>query len=259
MKKRNIYLILMSLATTAAIILGTLWHVGKPVFLHSDHNFSFYFQGKNNTETTKKLESFTGLQIHLQNDDIQIETGTEYKMTYTGPKDAVPTAETADGILTVRNSGNRSDRTGGILTVTVPSDLKALQDVSLDTSNGDICIEPNDTITVKNLTLTSENGDLSLEKCHGSVLKASTGNGNIGMEHVSFEQSDLSSENGDLIVNLDDSIKNYTIYPSTSSGDITIGDTSYSTTNGAENRITIGSGQKVLKVRTQSGDIEIEN
>ena len=46
MKKRNIYLILMSLATTAAIILGTLWHVGKPVFLHSDHNFSFYFQGK---------------------------------------------------------------------------------------------------------------------------------------------------------------------------------------------------------------------
>ena len=141
---------------------------------------------------------------------------------YTGPKDAVPTAETADGILTVRNSGNRSDRTGGILTVTVPSDLKALQDVSLDTSNGDICIEPNDTITVKNLTLTSENGDLSLEKCHGSVLKASTDNGNIGMEHVSFEQSDLSSENGDLIVNLDDSIKNYTVYPSTSSGDITI-------------------------------------
>ena len=180
-------------------------------------------------------------------------------MTYTGPKDAVPTAETADGILTVRNSGNRSDRTGGILTVTVPSDLKALQDVSLDTSNGDICIEPNDTITVKNLTLTSENGDLSLEKCHGSVLKASTDNGNIGMEHVSFEQSDLSSENGDLIVNLDDSIKNYTVYPSTSSGDITIGDTSYSTTNGAENQITIGSGQKVLKVRTQSGDIEIEN
>lgn len=53
--------------------------------------------------------------------------------------------------------------------------------------------------------------------------------------------------------------KNYTIYPSTSSGDITVGDTSYSTTNGAENQITIGSGQKVLKVRTQSGDIEIEN
>ena len=73
------------------------------------------------------------------------------------------------------------------------------------------------------------------------------------------KQSDLSSENGDLIVNLDDSIKNYTIYPSTSSGDITIGDTSYSTTNGAENQITIGSGQKVLKVRTQSGDIEIAN
>ncbi len=259
MKKRNIYLILLSSATAAAIILGTLRHVGKPVFSHSDGNFSFYFQDKNNSQTTQKLAPFTGLQVHLQNDDIQIETGTEYKMTYAGPKDAVPSAKTADGILTVSNSGNRSDRTGGILTVTVPSALKSLEDVSLDTSNGDICIGPNDTITVKNLTLTSENGDLSLEKCHGSVLKASADNGNIGMEHVSFEQSDLSSENGDLIVNLDDSIKNYTIYPSTSSGDITIGDTSYSTTNGSENQITIGNGQKVLKVRTQSGDIEIEN
>ena len=259
MKKRNIYLILLSSATAAAIILGTLWHVGKPVFVHSDGNFSFYFPDNNNLQTTKKLDSFTGIQIHLQNDDIELETGTEYKMTYTGPKNTAPTAETVDGTLTVSDSKNSSGRTGGILTITFPSDLKSLQDVSLDTVNGDICIEPNDSITLKNLSLTSENGDLSLEKCHGSVLKASADNGNIGMEDVSFEQSDLSSENGDLIVDLDDSIKNYTISPSTTSGDITIGDTTYSTTDGAENQITIGSGSKVLKIRTQSGDIEIED
>ena len=259
MKKRNIYLILLSSATAAAIILGTLWHVGKPVFVHSNGNFSFYFPDNNNLQTTKKLESFTGLQIHLQNDDIELETGTEYKMTYTGPKDAAPTAETVDGTLTVSDSKNSSGRTGGILTITFPSNLKSLQDVSLDTVNGDICIEPNDTITLKNLSLTSENGDLSLEKCHGSVLKASADNGDIGMEHVSFEQSDLSSENGDLIVNLDDSIKNYTVSPSTTSGDITIGNTTYSTTDGEENKITIGSGTKVLKLRTQSGDIDVED
>ena len=259
MKKRNIYLILLSSATAAAIILGTLWNVGKPVFVHSDGNFSFYFPDKNNTQTTKKLESFTGLQISLQNDDIELETGKGYEMTYVGPKDAVPTTETANGTLTVSDSKNRSGGTGGILTITLPSDLKSLQDVSLDTANGDICIEPNDTITVKNLSLTSENGDLSLEKCHGSVLKASADNGDIGMEHVSFEQSDLSSENGDLIVNLDDSIKNYTVSPSTTSGDITIGETTYSTTDGEENKITIGSGTKVLKLRTQSGDIDVED
>ena len=93
MKKRNIYLILLSSATAAAIILGTLWHVGKPVFVHSDGNFSFYFPDNNNLQTTKKLDSFTGIQIHLQNDDIELETGTEYKMTYTGPKNTAPTAE----------------------------------------------------------------------------------------------------------------------------------------------------------------------
>jgi DUF4097 and DUF4098 domain-containing protein YvlB len=259
MKKRNIYLILLSSATAAAIILGTLWHVGKPVFLHSDGNFSFYFPGKNNTQTTQKLESFTGLRISLQNNDIELKTGNGYEMTYVGPKDAVPTAKTADGTLTVSDSVNSSTRTGGILTITFPSDLEALQDVTLDTANGDICIEPNDIITVKNLSLTSENGDLSLLKCHGSVLKASADNGDIGMEHVSFDQSDLSSENGDLIVNLDDSIKNYTVSPSTTSGDITIGETTYSTTDGEENKITIGSGAKVLKLRTQSGDIDVED
>ncbi len=262
MKKRTIYIILLLVITIAAVFYGISRH--GHLVLSTDGEFAFGFVGKEETEVSKDTGSFRSLDVRLAQDDIRVESGKNFGWSYTGPKGPVPSVEVTDRTLVVtegEESGNGHSRSGGVLTVTIPSGSWDLGQVTLSTENGDISFEPDEVAAVKEMQLSSSNGDLSLSGpgCSGDALNASSSNGDIELENACFGQFDTESSNGDITISLSDSLSYYTITPSTSVGDITVGDDQYSMEDGGTKKISIGNGEKTIKASTSMGDINIDD
>lgn len=242
--------------TIAAIFYG-ISRRGHLTF-SPDGGFSFGFIEKGNTETSDNTAAFTNLQVQLSQDDIQIEQGKSFGWKYVGPETSVPSVSVDHDTLVVgrgTEEGKASSRSGGTLTVTIPSGHWDLGEVSLSTENGDISFAPDAKAAAQSVQLTSGNGDISLSDCSGTTIDTSTSNGDIQLESVSFDTFDLRSDNGDISISLADSLDNYTITPSTAMGDISIGDNSYS----ENNKVSVGAGKKTIEAVTGMGDIAIDD
>ena len=103
--------------------------------------------------------------------------------------------------------------------------------------------------------MTSSNGDITLSDLTGTSIGVFTGNGDIDLEDASADAFDLQTDNGDITLNLADSLDHYTITPSTTMGDITVGEDTLS----SDKKISIGDGKKTIKAVTGMGDINIDD
>ncbi|MGN0362350.1 MAG: DUF4097 family beta strand repeat-containing protein [Bilifractor sp.] len=255
MKKRLIYFMILGALTIAAIVYGVIRQGHLTV--STDGGLSFGFVRRGDTQVSDGTDPFTGMDVQLAQDDIQIEEGKAFGWTYVGPKDMVPSVKVGNGTLTVASSGesrNKASLSGGRLTVTIPSGSWQLEKVSLSTKNGDISFDPDQKAEVQSMDLSSANGDISLSDCSGKAIDISTSNGDIALDRTSFDAFDLQSGNGDIAVSLADSLDSYTIMPSTTAGDISVGEDTYS----SGKKLSIGSGKKTLKAVTSMGDIVID-
>lgn len=261
MKKRNIYLILLSAATIAAICFGTWMHVGYPQMMLTQDSFTLGFHSPGTTTIVKHPGSFDSVNLRLDHMDLELYNGDDYSVTYQGPKKACPDFTVTNGVLTATQpsakglSFRSSDET---VILTIPKDVTKLKEVSLSSDNGDLTVEPDQSLTLDTLNLKSSNGDLELTNCQGKTITASTDNGDISAEKLLFSDSDLETDNGDLTVSLADSLKNYSISVTAQSGDVTIGDNSYSLGDGDHSSIRVGEGQQKMSLCSANGDIDVE-
>lgn len=254
MKKRLVYLILLFAITAVAVMYG----ISKRghLALSTDGGFAFSFIGKGDTEVSERTDSFSNLQIELSQDDIEIESGKNFGWTYRGPKASVPTAHVdSDTLVVGRSSGEKKASSGGTLTVTIPAGHWELGQVSLSTENGDIAIDPDKKASAESIEMTSSNGDITLSDLTGTSIGVFTGNGDIDLEDASADAFDLQTDSGDITLNLADSLDHYTITPSTTMGDITVGEDTLS----SDKKISIGDGKKTIKAVTGMGDINIDD
>ncbi len=261
MKKRTLYLALLSFATIAAVCYGSWTYLGRPSVTLTKNQFSFTFKRPDDTTIQKKTGAFDSIRLHLRAADLELKTGEDYCVTYQGPKQACPAFTVKDGVLTAaepspeKNSLSSASRQ--TVTVTVPQDLTQLKDLSLFSNNGDLTIDPGHTVTMNTLTLGSENGDLALYDCRGKMLTAKASNGDVDLETILFSNSDLESGNGDISLTTADSLGNYTISADSGSGDISIGKNSYSLDDDDHSSISVGKGPQTISLSTDNGDIDV--
>lgn len=255
--KRTLYLIVIAALAVAAIAYGTIKHLGPGhLSLNTDKdNFAFTWTPANQTTVRKKLDAFDRVDVHLDNTDITLQSGDDYAMVYRGPKGTRPTLTVKDGVLSAKASKTkRLTKSDAELIITIPRSRAELKTLTLTSDNGDLTVEPSQTLTVETLTLDSQNGDIDLDTCAGTTLKATTANGDIDIERTAFTAATLTTDNGDISASPADSLRHYTISAKTDTGDIEIGDSEYDAGS-----IRVGHGDKQITAHTDTGDIDIEN
>ena len=242
MKKRTCYLLVLSAATAAAVCFGAWNYLGTPLITLTKDQFGLTFKSRDTTTIRHETGAFDTIRLDLTNTDIRIQAGDDYSVTWQGPKQNCPSFRVKNGVLTAAESTSKKHaifNSDEITTVTVPRDLNDLKDVSLASDNGDLTIAPDHTITLSTLDLNSENGDIDLSGCSGTTITANT-------------------ENGDISVSPADSLKNYTVSVDTGSGDVRIGNNSYSPDDD-HSSIQVGNGLQKLSLRTENGDIDVKD
>lgn len=242
MKKRTCYLLVLSAATAAAVCFGAWNYLGTPLITLTKDQFGLTFKSRDTTTIRHETGAFDTIRLDLTNTDIRIQAGDDYSVTWQGPKQNCPSFRVKNGVLTAAESTSKKHaifNSDEITTVTVPRDLNDLKDVSLASDNGDLTIAPDHTITLSTLNLNSENGDIDLSGCSGTTITANT-------------------ENGDISVSPADSLKNYTVSVDTGSGDVRIGNNSYSPDDD-HSSIQVGNGLQKLSLRTENGDIDVKD
>lgn len=283
MKKRGIYLTLLSVVTVAAICFGTYVHEGRLVLNTSNGNFSFSFDSGDSHKTKKTTDAFSSVQINLRDADVIFASGDDYSLTYTGEKTTFPSYKVDSKVLTVTDPASGKKLTG-TLTVTVPDSLTemdaltvsadngdtefdvkqnlAVHSVNIDSQNGDIVFDAGQGITIHTMDLSSENGDIDLNSSESlpvDTAALSSGSGDITTDNIRFEKSGISSENGDIDISGAGDLSAYTFHLSGGNGDISIGDDLYSGSLEAGSKITAGEGQKEMALSAGNGDIIVEN
>jgi len=242
MKKRTCYLLVLSAATAAAVCFGAWNYLGTPLITLTKDQFGLTFKSRDTTTIRHETGAFDTIRLDLTNTDIRIQAGDDYSVTWQGPKQNCPSFRVKNGVLTAAESTSKKHaifNSDKITTVTVPRDLNDLKDVSLASDNGDLTIAPDHTITLSTLDLNSENGDIDLSGCSGTTITANT-------------------ENGDISVSPADSLKNYTVSVDTGSGDVRIGNNSYSPDDD-HSSIQVGNGLQKLSLHTENGDIDVQD
>lgn len=262
MKKRTLYLCVLSVITIAAICFGTFRYLGRAAVTLDQDRFALTFRDPDSTTVQKNLGPFDSIRIALSNADIELYVENDYSVTYQGSKQSCPTFTVRDGVLTAKEpsgAGNAADVSSQTVIITIPKDRSELKELSLSSDNGDLVVDPSQALTLDTVSMESENGDLSLSDCRGKTLTAHTANGNISMDSILFPDSDIETENGDVTIKLADSLKNYTFSAKSGSGVVTIGDNSYSLGDGDHSSIQVGEGSQKMSLGSGNGDITVED
>lgn len=255
--KRSLCLILIAAVALAVIAFGAGQYLGAGHLSHDSDkdNFTFPWTKAHQTTVRKKLDAFDRANLHLTNGDITLQSGTDFAMVYRGPKGTCPTLTVKDGVLSAKEAKTkRTAKSDAELILTIPKSRAELKTLTLASDNGDITVEPSQTLTVERLTLDSQNGDIDLDACVGTTLKATTANGDIDIERTAFTAATLTTDNGDISASPADSLRHYTISAKTDTGDIEIGDSEYDAGS-----IRVGHGDKQITAHTDTGDIDIDN
>ncbi|WP_295362868.1 DUF4097 family beta strand repeat-containing protein [uncultured Pseudoramibacter sp.] len=221
--KRTLYLVIIAALAAAAIGYGTVKHLNAAHLKLTLNGDGLNLTSSNPATVRKKLDAFDRADIHLDNTDITLQSGADFAMVYRGPKGTCPTLTVTDGKLIAKAAktavGAHQDTE---LVLTIPRSHTELQALTLASQNGDITVEPSQTLTVDTLTLDSQNGDIELSRSAGGTLKATTSNGDIDIEDAAFTTAELTADTGDLSLVPSDSLAHYTISAKTDTGDIDI-------------------------------------
>lgn len=257
MKKRRVFLLVLTLLTIAAVCYGIVSRFGLPSLTVSDGDFFFGYHSEGDKSIRKETGPFSGIDIKLKEADVCVRSGEKYSITYRGDGSLFPSYEVDKKTLVVTDPSS-AKKPKGLLTVTVPKKLARLSEISVKAENGDITVAPSPSLSADKLTVSSDNGDIVMRNILGASLVASSDNGDITAERISFETSDLSSENGDLIISPSDGCSAYRYHLSGGNGDIRIGDGIYQGTLDSGNGLIAGDGAKDMTLEADNGDIIVK-
>lgn len=171
----NIYLIIITVITVCAMILGV-----TRIVKNSAPLFSLGKSSEVSEDT--KLEAFDKISLDLSVCEVNLKIGTDYHISYqlagAAASEFTPTVNVADDTLTVvqkkaKNSSFFKSLNSCIITITVPSNAN-LTEIKIGTDVGDINI---DDIICKNCTIDSHVGDIDINnaKAESLIIKADVG------------------------------------------------------------------------------------
>lgn len=230
-----------------------------------------FFKKEKIVDETLLEEQFNSIRTELKSLDLEIKTGDNYEVHFSGEESKKPTVEMVDDTVIIKQPKKPEIR--GIyvsvnlsaekLVIIVPKDkTKTLDDIRLSSASGDIAISniigedlkvnlASGDLKLKNVFL--ENGEINvasggidIDQLETMDLQASAASGNIKMKDSKFwGTADLSAVSGNLTVS-GTSFRTYNL--KTVSGESRL-------FNSSSKSIKKGTGQKPeLKLSTVSGN-----
>ena len=221
MKKRTIYLTILTIVTIVCAIIGLLIHIVFPTgnwvrrFIDEDYNVSRF----KDATTYEELDAFHNIDLDLRVSDVSIVYGKTYGINYTASEEKwIPTYEVKNDTLYVKQNVEKSSlksvSNSCKIQITLPRDT-SLSSIQGKNDVGDFDIE--------NVSAFDINYDLSV--------------GDIDMDNISFETATLTSSVGDIDIECSKSLKGYSMDLSCE---------------------TNGNSNQKRAVATNTGDIEID-
>ncbi|EFM08414.1 hypothetical protein PaecuDRAFT_4767 [Paenibacillus curdlanolyticus YK9] len=232
-------------------------------------------------ESTLKADGVKGLAVHADSEDVRIVPGKDGVIVarlegkISKKKERKINLETAmaDGVLDVKVKHQQSFEMGVSivrlkLTLEVPS--RVYDSLSVNTDSGDIELVD---LSANEVKLESDSGDMALRKLQAKSIAAASDSGDQLFEDTEGAlrakldsgdvrwraaqlawAADVESDSGDVVYELSQKPVNGTIDFRSDSGDGAVGWGAGIVDSGGTLQQIFGSGDPILKVRTDSGD-----
>lgn len=250
----RIYRIFLTVITVAAILYGSMIHLGG---FRRGVSASWIPSGKAGDAVTTSLEPFTELEITSQNCNVVLQSGEEYKLVAETSKWDAFTWDQKDGVLQISEKYQRRfwdvlpflRIQGSTITVTVP-DEASLERAELDLDLGNVTLTG---LTVKEMDADADLGNITASQCGFQTAALSCEMGNVKTDGCEFTSLDAGSEMGNVEIALPSPVEEYTMKLSTELGNIRIDGEKVSKTCTKS-----GSTQKTLTAKTEMGNVRID-
>ena len=260
MKKKTIYLSIITIITVICIAIGLLIHVIAPAVgwlsdVSDDLNDSGSFLS--GSTVSEELDAFSGIDFDIKVSDVTIAYDDTYAISYkTNKKVLVPQYEIKDDTLYVKQASDKplrglSNNGNCSLQITVPREA-TLKLVKGTSSVGDFSMEK---LGAKTLDIYVNVGDIDISDNTFDDITIGSDVGDIDLDNVTFTTADLSSDVGDIDLTSAVSLEAYAMDLSCDIGEIDVNSDSYRTKYQQQ---TDSESLNTLTVATDTGDITIE-
>ncbi|MBR2188743.1 MAG: DUF4097 family beta strand repeat protein [Eubacterium sp.] len=251
--RKTIYLIIITLATVACIILGAFHFIGG----FADGLFGGLFsKGSAVSEVLfddGASEGITSIRMEGEVMEVNLQTGDKFQISYKGNKDLKPEIQEEDGALTIIQKGKAGRHWFGInnnrcdLTVVVPADQE-LEQLSCNMNVGDLNFSG---VKCAKTDLTADVGDLDISSMELGESRIHMNTGDLDVKNCTFSALDISNNAGDVEVKTIDPAESYSLDLKTDIGDVEI-----SGRDVGKSYMQDADGPKIT-IRNNVGDIEV--
>lgn len=260
MKKKTLYLSIISIITAICIVIGLLIHVIAPaVGWLSDNSDELNDSGSflSGSTVSEELNPFSSIDFDVNVSDVTIAYGDTYAISYkTNKKLLVPQYEIKDDTLYVKQTSDQhihglSNNGNCSLQITIPREA-SLKLVKGSSDVGDFSMEK---IGAKTLDIYVNVGDIDISDNTFDDITIGSDVGDIDLDNVTFTSADLTSDVGDIDIVSAVTLEHYAMDLSCSIGDIDVNSDSY---RSKYQQQTGAESLKTLTASTDTGDITVE-
>ncbi len=229
------YLSLLKLATTIAIVVGLMIHVGG--FMSGVTGFFFRSSG-NDTSFSDDYSGVKEIDIDVDLMNITIKKGSSFTVDYQGNEKLKPKIkmDEKDGKLSITQSSSIKKVKNSYkseLTITVP-DGTVFEKIIVNADLGNLVMSD---VTCEDLELDLDLGNVDATRVKAEELTVDADLGNVEFHESTIGEADIDADLGNISLELTDDVKSYKIEAEASMGNIEI------------------DGEKVKNDYEQSGDL----
>ena len=228
------YLGYLKLATTIAIVVGLLVHVGG--FMSGITGWFMGFS-KNETSFSDDYSGVKNIDIDVDLMNITIKKGSSFTVDYQGNEKLKPKVKMDEksGELSIsQNTSVKKVQTGykSELTITVPEDA-SFEEISVSAALGNLIMSD---VACKDLELDLDLGNVDARRVKAGEVTVDADLGNVEFKESTIGNADMDASLGNVSLELMDDVSAYKIEAKASMGNVEI------------------EGEKVKNDYDQSGD-----
>ena len=254
--KKKTFIAILAAVTVACIIFGSIINL-TDLFSFRDHSSDKGDSRGNNKEVTlSDIGEFHSIDADIDISSLTITTGDTYKVEWYYKNENAPEASVEDGVLKLTQKSRRSimnfKNLGGVhdmdLTVTIPEGTE-LKDIAVKASIAEITLNG---LAAKTCSVSADVGDINLTGLKIPALNISSDTGDIDIDTTEFTNLNVDTDIADVDIDTIDDLAAYTRDLKADIGVIEVGGQEVGKQHQAA-----GSGGKIISVRTDAGEIDI--
>ncbi|MBR2779693.1 MAG: DUF4097 family beta strand repeat protein [Firmicutes bacterium] len=256
--KKNVYLGILAIITTACILLGSMYHF-TDLFSFRGHSSGRDSKTESKADMTvlDDIGEFHSIDCDIDIASLTIQPGDSYNVSWHYKNDNEPEARVENGVLKLtqksRNNILNLKQLAGIhemdLNVTVPAGAQ-LDAITIKADIAEISVQG---LSAKTCTISTDVGDIDLAGLKIPNLSVSCDTGDVDINTSEFTMLSVESDVGDIDIDTIDDPAAYSMDLKTDVGTVEVNGNDH-----GRHYQAAGSGGKTITVTTDTGEIEID-